>query len=75
VLIVLALMAVGDVVVDGDPNRVQNYVASFIRSFSIFFGTLMPDDYMKSYLALITCVRLVTVGFFLAIIIKKLSRR
>jgi hypothetical protein len=35
----------------------------------------MPDDYGKSYLALITCVRLVIVGFFLAIIIKKLGRR
>jgi len=75
VLILLLLMAFGDVAVDGDPSRVQNYVASFIRSFEIFFGTLMPDDYGKSYLALITCVRLVIVGFFLAIIIKKLSRR
>jgi len=35
----------------------------------------MPDDYGKVYLGLITCVRLVTVGFFLSIIIKKFSRR
>jgi Pentapeptide repeats (9 copies) len=75
VLIVIVLMAVGDVASGGDPGRLQSYVASFIRSFAIFFGTLMPDDYGKAYLALITCLRLVTVGFFLSIIIKKFSRR
>jgi hypothetical protein len=75
VLIILVLMALRDVVVDGDPARVQNYVASFVKSFEIFFGTLTPDDYAKSYLGIITCVRLIVVGFFLAIIIKKLSRR
>jgi hypothetical protein len=75
VLIVLVLMALGDVAVYGDPGRVQSYGASFIRSFAIFFGTLIPDDYGKAYLALITCVRLVIVGFFLSIIIKKFSRR
>jgi hypothetical protein len=72
---VIVLMAVGDVASDGDPGRVQSYVASFIRSLAIFFGTLMPDDYGKAYLALITCVQLVTVGFFLSIIIKKFGRR
>jgi hypothetical protein len=75
VLIVLVVMALVDVSLDGDPARVGSYLASFIRSFAIFFGTLMPDDYGKAYLALITCVRLVTVGFFLSIIIKKFSRR
>ena len=75
VLIILVLMALGDVAFAGDPARVRSYVASFIRSFAIFFGTLMPDDYGKAYLALIACVRLVTVGFFLSIIIKKFSRR
>jgi len=65
----------GDVAFDGDPARVGSYVASFIKSFAIFFGTLIPDDYGKAYLALITCFRLVAVGFFLSIIIKKFSRR
>lgn len=74
-LAILILIAVGDVVVDGDPARVQNYVASFAKSFEVFFGALTPNDYPKYYLGLITCIRLVVVGFFLAIIIKKLSRR
>jgi hypothetical protein len=75
VLIVIALMALRDVAYGGDPTTVRSYVASFIKSFAIFFGTLTPDDYGKACLALITCVRLVTVGFFLSIIIKKFNRR
>src|ERR1700730_10879771 len=75
VLIVIVLMALGDVAFDGDPARVGSYLASFIKSFAIFFGTLIPDDYGKAYLAVITCFRLVAVGFFLSIIIKKFSRR
>jgi hypothetical protein len=75
VLIVLAVMALVDVVADGDPSKVQSYFASFFRALSIFFGTLTPDDYSKAYLALITLVRLVTVGFLLSIIIKRFSRR
>ncbi len=75
VLIVIALMTFGDVAGYGDPGRVRSYFESFSKSFEIFFGTLTPDDYSKGYLALITCVRLVAVGFFLSIIIKKFSRR
>lgn len=75
VVIVLVMMTIVDVIADGDPGRVQNYIVSFNRSFEIFFGTLIPDEYWKGYLALITCVRLVAVGFFLSIIIKKFSRR
>lgn len=75
VFIVVALMTILDVVIDGDPGQVQSYFVSLWRSFEIFFGTLTPNDYWKGYLALITCVRLVAVGFFLSIIIKKFSRR
>jgi hypothetical protein len=75
VLIVLVLMALGDVTFHGDPTRVRSYSDSFFRSCAIFFGALTPDDYGKLYLALITCARLVVVGFFLSIIIKKFSRR
>jgi hypothetical protein len=75
IFIVLILMTIGDVAVYGDPGRVRSYVASFGKSFEVFFGTLMPDNYWKGYLAFITCVRLVVVAFFLSIIIKKFSRR
>jgi hypothetical protein len=75
ILILLVVMALIDVAMFGDASKIQSYYESFIRSFAIFFGTLTPDDYGKTYLALITCFRLVTVGFFLSIIIKRFGRR
>jgi Pentapeptide repeats (9 copies) len=75
VLIILAMMTLGDAVFHGDSGRVRSYFVSFDRSFQIFFGTLSPEDYGKGYLAFVTCARLVMVGFFLSIIIKKFSRR
>jgi hypothetical protein len=75
VLVVLAGMTFVDAVFHGDPSRFQTYAVSLSRSFEVFFGTLTPDDYSKGYLATVTCVRLIAVGFFLSIIIKKFNRR
>lgn len=75
ILMILALMAIKDTFAYGDPAKVQSYLTSFTKSFAVFFGTLSPDDYGRPYLALITCIRLVTVGFFLSIIIKRFNRR
>jgi hypothetical protein len=75
ILIVLVLMTLLDVSLYGDPNQLRNYGSSFTRAFEIFFGTLTPDEYGKAYLAIITCLRLVAVGFFLSIIIKRFGRR
>jgi hypothetical protein len=75
VFIFIALMAILDVFVYGEPGEVGSYFLAFKRSTEIFVGTLTPSDYWKGYLALITCVRLVAVGFFLSIIIKKFNRR
>jgi hypothetical protein len=68
-------MALNDTFAYGDPAKVRTYFTSLIKSFAVFFGTLAPDEYGKAYLAMITCVRLVAVGFFLSIIIKRFSRR
>jgi hypothetical protein len=75
VLVVLVRMTLEDAFFHGDPNRIHTFVVSFGRSFEIFFGTLTPSDYNRSCLAILTCLRLVAVGFFLSIIIKKFSRR
>lgn len=75
VLGVLVLMAFKDVCYGGDPGRVQSYFVSLIKSLAVFLGTLTPDDYGKTYLSLITFIRLVAVGFFLSIIIKRFNRR
>lgn len=75
VLVVLMLMAFADLVMAGDPINPLNYPASFVKSVAIFFGTLAPESYDKTYLAAITFIRFVTIGFFLSIIIKRFSRR
>lgn len=75
VIVVLGLMTIGDACLHGDPSRIRTFATSFVRSFEVFFGTLTPSNYSKIYLALITCLRLVAVGFFLSIIIKKFNRR
>ena len=76
VFLVLIAMAIFDAVQYGnDSGRISNYLFSFKKSFAVFFGTWAPDDYPRSYLALVTCTRLVLVGFFLSIIIKRFNRR
>lgn len=75
VIIVLVLMALTDVVTFGETNRVEAYVYAFLEAPQIFLGTLSPVHYSKGYLALITFIRLVAMGFFLSIIIKRFNRR
>ncbi|WP_197427546.1 pentapeptide repeat-containing protein [Bradyrhizobium retamae] len=76
VAIVLAAMATYDTIYhSGDPGRIGSYWTSTVKSFAIFFGTWAPEDYPHFYLAFVTVVRLVLVGFFLSIIIKRFNRR
>jgi hypothetical protein len=76
VTIVLLGMAVYDTEYHGgDPTKIGSYWNSFTKSISVFFGNPAPDDYPRVYLAMVTCVRLVLVGFFLSIIIKRFNRR
>jgi Pentapeptide repeats (8 copies) len=75
-ILVLALMAICDTVFYGsEPGRISSYWAGAIKSFAVFFGTWAPQEYSRFYLAIITCMRLVLVGFFLSIIIKRFNRR
>lgn len=74
-IFVLLLITARDIYLHGDPYQLRSYPPGFFKSIEIFFGTLVPDDYGKGYLTLITFVRLVAVGFFLSIIIKRFNRR
>lgn len=74
-VIVLFFMAIIDVTVFGNPQLLTNYVNSMYKSPQILLGVLAQDNYPKSYLTLIFFVRLVTFGFFMAIIIKRFNRR
>jgi len=75
VLIVVAIMAVFDAISFRDPSRVDTYITSFGRALEVFIGTLSPAEYALGYLTFVTSIRLIAVGFFLSIIIKKFNRR
>lgn len=75
VVLVLAFMAVGDTIYCGDPGKISSYWTSLTKSFAVFFGAWVPPEYPRFYLAVIICMRLVLVGFFLSIIIKRFNRR
>lgn len=75
VFVFLVFMAVIDVTQFGDPRRVDSYFTALGNAPAIFLGLTSPASYPKSYLTGITFVRLVALGFFLSIIIKRFNRR
>ena len=75
VLIIFFGMALYDVLNFGDAQRLGSYASAFLTASEIFVGVLTPDYYRKSYLALMTLIRLAAIGFFLSILIKRFNRR
>lgn len=51
------------------------YLTSILKMPSIFLGIEAPVNYPKSYLSLLTFIRLVIMGFFMSIIVKRFNRR
>lgn len=75
-LIVLCLMAVYDVFLQArDSARISSYVRAFFEMPQIFLGVSSPASYPKWYLAITTLLRLILIGFFMAIVIKRFNRR
>jgi hypothetical protein len=75
VLIILCGMALWDIIEYGDFQKLDSYPRAIIQSAEIFIGVLSPDSYDKTYLASVTLIRLVAIGFFLSILIKRFNRR
>ena len=75
VFIVLTSMTVIDVYKFKNINDIGDYINSFLQMPEIFFGVFSPTAYPKWYLALIFFFRLVAIGFFMSIIIKRFNRR
>ena|SRR3989338_7465652 len=75
IAIILAIMAVIDVFSFSDPMKLSSYWNSFWAMPSVFLGSSSPQNYFKSYLALVVFIRLVAIGFFMSIIIKRFNRR
>jgi len=75
IIIMLLLMTIYDVFVFNDATKINRYWNSFLTMPEIFLGVKSPSNYHKSYLAFIVFTRLVAIGFFLSIIIKRFNRR
>lgn len=74
-LIVMLIIAISEVFAFKDPANVQHYLSSFISTPELLFGITEQPEFSNLTMAFITFIRLVLVGFFLAIIIKKFDRR
>lgn len=74
-IIILIAVSLLDVVYFGDSNLISEYIRSFLKSPQIFLGIVEPVNYPKWYLATIFLVRLIILGFFMSIIIKRFNRR
>jgi hypothetical protein len=75
VVLVFLFMAVVDVRFWGQPDKVDSYISAFENVPQIFLGVLTPENYPKTYVTVITFIRLIAMGFFLSIIIKRFNRR
>lgn len=74
-LLCIFLMALIDVMAFGDPQHLNSYRQAFVEAPQVFLGTLSPSHYPNAYLTAILIVRLIAIGLFLSIIIKRLNRR
>lgn len=75
IVIILALMSTIDVFSFSNPIKLSSYWNSFWAMPSVFIGSSSPQHYSELYLAFVCFIRLVTIGFFMSIIIKRFSRR
>lgn len=73
--ILLFAMAIVDVLKFKDPAKISNYWNSMITMPEVFLGVSSPVAYPNWYLAFIFFTRLVAIGFFMSIIIKRFNRR
>jgi len=74
-IIVLLAMSLIDVVAFRDYQQLGSYLDAFRNAPKIFLGTLVPSYYWVGYLTFIVFVRLVALGLFLSIVLKRFNRR
>ncbi|MFH1976841.1 MAG: pentapeptide repeat-containing protein [Pseudomonadota bacterium] len=73
--LLLVVIACVDAVAFRNPYAVQDYGKALLAAPQILFGTLTPSSYPTPYLTTIVCARIVALGFFMSILIKRLGRR
>jgi len=75
VVLILIAMTLYDALNFGDPRISRTYWDAFLRSFDTFMGVQVATTYPGPYVAVVTLIRLIAIGFLLSIIIKKFNRR
>lgn len=74
-LLLMLLMSFADSFVFSNVSKISSYWNSLLKMPEVFLGISTPTNYPNKYLALISFVRLTTMGFFMSIIIKRFNRR
>lgn len=75
VLLILVCMTIYEVLSLGDPRIVGSYITGILSSGEVFMGVPTSVEYPHPYIAIVTLIRLIAIGFLLSIIIKKFNRR
>ena len=75
IIIFLIAMSFIDVLAFKNITQVSSYLSSFLKMPEVFLGISSPPGYPGLYLSFIFFVRLVAMGFFMSIIIKRFNRR
>lgn len=75
VISTLIIISLYDVIKTKDTSSVVSYWEALIKAPEVFLGIAYPETYSSLILVLIAFTKLLLIGFFLSIIIKKFNRR
>lgn len=75
VFLLLIIMALIDALIFQGPTKIKSYSNAMLKMPEVFLGVTSPIYYPGWYLAIIFFTRLVAMGFFMSIIIKRFNRR
>lgn len=75
IAVVLLIITLKETGINGNLNEVSSYWVSLKKSPEIFFSIEKPSTYSKFYLSMIYFIRLLFFGLFMAIVIKRFSKR
>lgn len=75
IVLFLLCMSIYDVIYFKNAINLYEYFHSFCDAPSVFLGIKSPTQYPSIHLAFIATIRLLAIGFFLSIFIKRFNRR
>nr|WP_321255909.1 pentapeptide repeat-containing protein [uncultured Pseudodesulfovibrio sp.] len=73
--LILLFIAIKDAFVRHDPLDLRSYWTAVSASPQLFLGTILPKEYSTGYLSFIHFTRLIILGLFMTILIKRFNRR